>query len=80
MEATGKITPQHLSRNAYLYVRQSTIRQVVENTESTRRQYDLRRLLIYKIIRPGFNSLFRPGSTLSKRLVTSLRKYLIANL
>jgi len=43
MEATGKITPQHLSRNAYLYVRQSTIRQVVENTESTRRQYDLRR-------------------------------------
>src|SRR3989338_2122475 len=43
MEATSKITAQHLNRNAYLYVRQSTIRQVVENTESTKRQYDLRR-------------------------------------
>ena len=32
----------HLSRNAYLYIRQSTIRQVFENTESTQRQYALR--------------------------------------
>jgi hypothetical protein len=32
----------HLKRNAYLYVRQSTLRQVLENTESTLRQYDLR--------------------------------------
>ena len=37
-----KITPQHLERDAYLYVRQSTARQVVENTESTQRQYALR--------------------------------------
>ena len=43
METNSKISPQHLSRNAYLYVRQSTIRQVIENTESTKRQYDLRR-------------------------------------
>jgi DNA invertase Pin-like site-specific DNA recombinase len=37
-----KITPQHLERDAYLYVRQSTPRQVLENTESTQRQYALR--------------------------------------
>ena len=37
-----KVTAQHLNRSAYLYIRQSTLRQVVENTESTRRQYDLR--------------------------------------
>ena len=32
----------HLTRRAYLYVRQSTLHQVTENTESTRRQYGLR--------------------------------------
>src|SRR5438876_7500594 len=37
-----KIQPQHLKRHAYLYVRQSTLRQVLENTESTQRQYALR--------------------------------------
>jgi len=37
-----KITTGHLQRQAYLYVRQSTLRQVFENTESTRRQYALR--------------------------------------
>jgi DNA invertase Pin-like site-specific DNA recombinase len=37
-----KVTPSHLKRNAYLYVRQSTVRQVLENTESTQRQYGLR--------------------------------------
>lgn len=37
-----KIQARHLSRNAYLYVRQSTLRQVFENTESTQRQYALR--------------------------------------
>ena len=31
-----------MRRQAYLYVRQSTLRQVVENTESTQRQYALR--------------------------------------
>ncbi len=39
---TQKITASHLKRDAYLYIRQSTIRQVFENTESTRRQYALR--------------------------------------
>jgi DNA invertase Pin-like site-specific DNA recombinase len=37
-----KVTASHLKRSAYLYVRQSTLRQVFENTESTRRQYELR--------------------------------------
>ena len=37
-----KVQASHLKRDAYLYVRQSTIRQVFENTESTKRQYALR--------------------------------------
>lgn len=37
-----KVTPSHLKRDAYLYIRQSTLKQVVENTESTQRQYSLR--------------------------------------
>lgn len=37
-----KVTASHLERDAYLYVRQSTLRQVLENTESTHRQYALR--------------------------------------
>ncbi len=41
-EAYRKITATHLSRMAFLYVRQSTLRQVFENTESTQRQYALR--------------------------------------
>ena len=40
--ATSKVTAEHLSRDAHLYIRQSTLRQVVENTESTKRQYALR--------------------------------------
>jgi DNA invertase Pin-like site-specific DNA recombinase len=37
-----KIKPTHLKRSACLYIRQSTIKQVLENTESTKRQYALR--------------------------------------
>lgn len=37
-----KVTASHLKRDAYLYIRQSTVRQVFENTESTKRQYALR--------------------------------------
>ena len=40
--ALQKVTINHLMRDAYLYVRQSTLRQVFENTESTKRQYALR--------------------------------------
>src|SRR5712691_972273 len=42
IEMHNKITATHLQRQAYLYVRQSTLRQVLENTESTKRQYALR--------------------------------------
>jgi hypothetical protein len=37
-----KVTNLHRRRHAYLYIRQSTLRQVFENTESTKRQYSLR--------------------------------------
>jgi DNA invertase Pin-like site-specific DNA recombinase len=38
----GKVTHEHLRRDAYLYVRQSTLKQVLSNTESATRQYALR--------------------------------------
>src|ERR1017187_404254 len=41
-ETATKVSASHLARTAYLYVRQSTLRQVMENTESTQRQYALR--------------------------------------
>jgi len=37
-----KIQTDHLKRDAFLYVRQSSLRQVFENCESTKRQYALR--------------------------------------
>jgi hypothetical protein len=37
-----KVTARHVQRQAMLYVRQSTLHQVLENTESTARQYALR--------------------------------------
>ena len=43
---TEKVSAGHVNRNAYLYVRQSTLRQVVENSESTKRQYALRQRAI----------------------------------
>lgn len=42
IETHSKVRATHLKRDAYLYVRQSTVRQVFENTESTKRQYALR--------------------------------------
>lgn len=41
MNASLKVQPRHLERGAYLYIRQSSMRQVVENVESTKRQYAL---------------------------------------
>ena len=35
-----KIQPHHLERAAYVYVRQSSLRQVTEHLESRRRQYE----------------------------------------
>lgn len=36
-----KITPDHLARGAFIYIRQSTADQLANNHESRRRQYDL---------------------------------------
>ena len=41
-EAHHKVKATHLRRQAYLYVRQSTLRQVLENAESRDRQYALK--------------------------------------
>ena len=37
----SKVTAMHLKRTAFLYIRQSTLHQVQQNTESTQRQYAL---------------------------------------
>ena len=37
-----KVRADHLRRDAYLYIRQSTLQQVFHNTESTQRQYALK--------------------------------------
>jgi len=42
MNESTKVQPHHLERSAYLYIRQSSMRQVFENVESTKRQYALR--------------------------------------
>ena len=42
MSESHKVLPHHLERGAYLYVRQSSMRQVMENVESMKRQYALR--------------------------------------
>ena len=45
-DVQGKVQSRHLKRSAYLYVRQSSLRQVLENTESTQRQYALKQRAI----------------------------------
>src|SRR4051794_25599710 len=40
--AHQKVTSDLLKRDAYLYIRQSSLKQVIENQESTKRQYALR--------------------------------------
>jgi len=46
MEYSTKITAMQLKRKAVLYIRQSTMMQVYENTESTKRQYALTEKLV----------------------------------
>jgi hypothetical protein len=41
MGELSKVRPAHLRREAWVYVRQSTMTQVRENTESLNRQYEL---------------------------------------
>ena len=45
-DTSSKVNSSHLARTAYLYVRQSTLRQVINNTESATRQYALRQRAI----------------------------------
>ena len=42
MTTPEKIGNAHLQKDAYVYVRQSTLQQVSENAESTARQYNLK--------------------------------------
>jgi len=46
LEHNQKINASHLKRRAVLYIRQSTMKQVYENSESTKRQYALKERLI----------------------------------
>ncbi len=41
IDTDNKISDHHLQRKALIYVRQSTMKQVRENTASTARQYGL---------------------------------------
>ena len=50
-EASRKVAAGHLARDAYLYVRQSTLRQVHENTESTRRAGIVLGLEVSRLVR-----------------------------
>ena len=67
-----KVTADHLKRSAYLYVRQSTLRQVAEHGESTQRQYALRDQAIAagwaaEFIRVIDRDLGKSGSSAAKR-------------
>lgn len=65
-----KITAEHLSRGAVIYVRQSTFGQVVEHTESKRRQYalaDSARELGFASVSVIDDDLGRSGSGLMDR-------------
>jgi DNA invertase Pin-like site-specific DNA recombinase len=42
MNESRKVQSHHLERDAYLYIRQSSMKQVMENVESGKRQYALR--------------------------------------
>jgi DNA invertase Pin-like site-specific DNA recombinase len=46
VDTTTKVQARHLKRDAYLYIRQSSLRQVLEHTESTQRQYALQQRAI----------------------------------
>ena len=58
----SKIRPDHLDRLAQVYVRQSTLIQVRENTASGARQYDLAGRARRAGMAPGANPGHRSGS------------------
>jgi DNA invertase Pin-like site-specific DNA recombinase len=64
-----KITPEHLARGAYIYVRQSTADQVLNNHESRRRQYglaDRARALGWNTVEVIDDDLGRSGSGIAR--------------
>ena len=66
------IAATHLARDAYLYVRQSSLHQVMQNTESTKRQYALRERAValgwpIERIHTIDNDLGRSGSNAANR-------------
>ena len=63
-QTAAKVTGAHLARTAYLYVRQSTLRQVLTNTESTARQYALRQRAVASI----FVQRIFQGASYEKRI------------
>jgi len=71
-DAHQKVKASHLKRNAYLYVRQSTLRQVLENTESTQRQYALRQHAAAPGLAAGPNHCDRYGSGTILRLFCAI--------
>jgi len=75
----SKVSVDHLSRTAYVYIRQSTIAQVQNNRESRRRQYGLReraRLLGWQEVTVVDDDLGRSGSGVARpgfdRLLTAV--------
>jgi DNA invertase Pin-like site-specific DNA recombinase len=77
---SAKITADHLARGAVVYVRQSTMGQVIGNVESQRRQYalvDQARVAGFESVGVIDDDLGRSGSGLAERpgfqkLVTSV--------
>jgi DNA invertase Pin-like site-specific DNA recombinase len=64
-----RITPDHLARGAFIYVRQSTSDQVLHNHESRRRQYglvDRARALGWAAVEVIDDDLGRSGSGISR--------------
>ena len=64
-----KITPEHLARSAFVYIRQSTADQVLNNHESRRRQYalvDRARALGWDAVEVIDDDLGRSGSGIAR--------------
>ena len=64
-----KITADHLSRGAFVYIRQSTADQLLHNLESRRRQYDLAdraRLLGWAAVEVIDDDLGRSGGGINR--------------
>ena len=67
---SDKITPDHLSRKALVYVRQSTMGQVRHHRESQRRQYalaDTARAMGWRTVEVIDEDLGRSGTTAAGR-------------